>query len=166
MSGGVRRGVGRPFLLRRTPSPHQGPVWAVTERITITAAQRDALYDQILARLSGASDLWMLIRTEQFAEADRLGRAISDDLRLILDDLGWGDGGGEEVRLTTPPDVLRRALSRHCHDALHREASEIPERVEARREMDEARERNHQIVRACRRVLAELDLAEGPPGRR
>lgn len=132
----------------------------LSKQISVTVEQRDALYEQILARLSGVNDLWMLIQTERFEEAGQLGRAVSDDLQLAIDDLGWGDGDGEEVELTTPPEVLRRALSRHCHDALRREATEIPERMETRQDMDEAKERNEEIVGACRRVLAELDLAE------
>lgn len=129
----------------------------MTESLTITAEQRNALYDQILDRLSGVGDLWMVIAAGRFEEADRLGRALSEDLRLIVDDLGWGDGDGDPVELTAPPDVLRQALDRHCHDALRREASEIVERIETRGEMRQTRERNRQIVAACCGVLAQLD---------
>jgi hypothetical protein len=75
---------------------------------TVTAAQRDALYDQILDRLSGIGDIEVAIRAENYDAAERIGREYSDDLRLLLDDLGVGDGGGGPVELTVPPEVLRR----------------------------------------------------------
>lgn len=132
----------------------------MSESIRITAAQRDLLYDQILGCLHRLRDLSMLIERERFEEADRLGLEISDDLRLVVSDLRWGDGSGEAVVLTSPPDVLRRALGRHCHDALLQEAEEERERASACEEMREAKERNGEIVSTCRRVLAELDLYE------
>lgn len=55
--------------------------------MTITAAQRDALYDQILDRLSGIGDIWMAASNEQFETADRLGREYRDESRPLLDDL-------------------------------------------------------------------------------
>jgi hypothetical protein len=63
--------------------------------LTITAAQRDALYDQILDRLSGIGDIELAIQLENYDAAERLGREYSDDLRLLLEDLGIGDGSGE-----------------------------------------------------------------------
>jgi hypothetical protein len=74
--------------------------------ITITAAQRDALYDQLLDRLIGIGDIQVPI------QAERIGREYSDDLRLLLDVLGSGDGNGEPVELSAPPKVLRRILPR------------------------------------------------------
>ena len=32
------------------------------------------------------------------SSAQRLGREFSDDLRLLLDDLGIGDGGGDQLK--------------------------------------------------------------------
>jgi hypothetical protein len=78
--------------------------------LAITAAQRDALYDQILDRLSGIGDIEVAIQSENYDAAERIGREYSDDLRLLLDDLGIGDGDGEPVELTAPPEVLRRIL--------------------------------------------------------
>ncbi len=81
--------------------------------VTITAEQRDALYDRILNRLSGIDDVWMAASSADYDTADRLGREYSDELRLVLDDLGWGDGpGGEAIELTTEVDVLRRVFGR------------------------------------------------------
>jgi hypothetical protein len=68
---------------------------------------------QILDRLSGIEDIWLAASTERYETADRLGREYSDELRLLLDDLGWGDGPeAQTVELTTAPDVLRRVFGR------------------------------------------------------
>lgn len=56
----------------------------------ITAEQRDALYDEILERLGGIDDIRMAASKGMFEMADRLAREYSDELRLVMDDLGWG----------------------------------------------------------------------------
>lgn len=130
------------------------------ESIKITADQRDLLYERILGCLHRLGDLSMLIERERFGEADRLGLEVLDDLCLVVSDLGWGEGSGEAIELTSPAVVLRRTLSRHCHDAQLQEAEEGRERATACQEMRDAKERNDQIISTCRRVLAELDLNE------
>ena len=57
--------------------------------IKITAAQREALYVQVLDHLSGIGDLWLAIDAGEYEKADSLGHAFADDLRLLLEDLGW-----------------------------------------------------------------------------
>ncbi len=122
--------------------------------LTITATQRDLLYDDILTRLSGIGDIELAVDQDDYVTARRLGMAFSDDLRLMSEDLGWGEKGPAGViELNTPPDVLRRALGRIRDVALGVDASEEKERAELR----ENAERNHLIVEACRQVLAELD---------
>jgi hypothetical protein len=37
--------------------------------------------------------VWLAVSHKNYDAADRLGREYSDDLRLVLDDLGWGEGG-------------------------------------------------------------------------
>jgi hypothetical protein len=120
---------------------------------TITAAQRDALYDQILDRLSGIGDIEVAIKAENYDDAERIGRDYSDDLRLLLDDLGIGDGDGKPVELTTPSDVLRRVLPRLQLLARNYTASLKPEMVE----VQELSERNRLVSEACESVLAGLD---------
>jgi len=121
--------------------------------LTITAAQRDALYDQILDRLSGIGDIELAIQAENYDDAERIGRDYSDDLRLLLDDLGIGDGDGEPVELTTSPDVLRRVLPRLRQLALNYTAALKPEMVE----VQEVSERNRLVSEACEAVMADLD---------
>jgi hypothetical protein len=121
---------------------------------TITAEQRDALYDQILDRLSGIGDVWIAVCSNRHDVAERLGREYSDDLRLVLDDLGgFGDGSGRPVELTTPPEVLRRVLGRLRDQAMSHDAITESERIEVR----ELEQRNRRVIEACRQVLADLD---------
>jgi hypothetical protein len=122
--------------------------------LTVTAAQRDALYDQVFDQLSGIGDVWLAASTENYEVATRLGREYSDDLRLVLDDLGWGEGSSGTIELTTPPDVLRRTLIRLRDAAASLDANQQDERAEVR----EAEERNRLVMEACRRVLTSLDL--------
>ena len=127
---------------------------------TISAEQRDALYDQILDRLSGIGDIELAIRSEDYDNAERLGREYCDDLRLLLDDLGLGDGNGEPVELTAPPEVLRRVLSRLRQIAEDHTAGLEPEWAE----IAALKERNRLVSEACVAVLASLDGA-GASGR-
>ena len=124
--------------------------------LTITAAQRDALYDQILDRLSGIGDIELALHKEDYETAERLGQEYCDDLRLLLDDLGFGEGSGEPVELSSPADVLRRVLPRLRQLAERHAASQEPEWVE----VNELRERNRLVSEACGTVLDALD-AEG-----
>ena len=120
--------------------------------VLITADERDALYDQIYVRLSGIDDLWFAAQAEDGESLDRLAREYVDDLRLVLEDLGWGEGDGEALQLTTPPAVLRRVLTRMQEQAEGARAAEAEEREESRlRE-----ERRQRLMQTCRRVLAEL----------
>jgi hypothetical protein len=122
---------------------------------TVTAAQRDALYDQILDRLSGIGDIEVAIRAENYDAAERIGREYSDDLRLLLDDLGVGDGGGGPVELTVPPEVLRRVLPRLRKLVLDHTAGLEPEWAE----VQGLKERNRLVSEACEAVLAGLDAS-------
>jgi hypothetical protein len=128
--------------------------------LTITAAQRDALYDQVLDRLSGIGDIEVAIQSENYDAAERIGREYSDDLRLLLDDLGFGGGNGEPVELTAPADVLRRVLPRLRDLAEGFTVSLEREWIET----SETRERNRLISEACEAILADLDGA-GASGR-
>ncbi len=120
--------------------------------LSITAAQRDALYDQILDRLSGIGDIELAIQTEDYEAAERIGRDYSDDLRLLLDDLGIGEGNGRPVELTAPPALLRRVLPRLRVHAENYTASLEPEWDE----VQELRERNRLVSEACEAVLGNL----------
>ena len=125
--------------------------------ITITVEQRDALYDQILDRLSGIGDIELAIQTENYEGAERLSQEYVDDLRLLLEDLGFGDGSGEPVALGSSPELLRRGLSRLREQAVRHAESIEPEWLEAY----ELRERNRLVSEACTAVLDGLDAENG-----
>jgi hypothetical protein len=120
--------------------------------LTISAEQRDALYDQILDRLSGIGDIEIAVQAAKFETAERLGRAYSDDLRLLVNDLGFGHGDGELVELTSPPDLLRRALARLRDLAEAHSASQEAELAA----VWELKDRNRLVAEACTSVLGEL----------
>lgn len=120
--------------------------------IEITPEQRDALYEQILIKLSGIGDVWIAVCAGDYETADRLGRAYSDDLRLVLDDLGWGDGTGEAVELRTPSDVLRRVFERLLDAVANQREAEQAQRIEVR----QIERRAKLVTEACARVLAGL----------
>lgn len=121
-------------------------------RLRVTEKERDALYQGTLDHLSGLGDLAMVIEAGDYEEASRLGRDFCDDLRFVLDDLGWGEGPGETVELTTPPDVLSRLLPRLESQAREAERQEEEERATAIRQQAE----NQSLREACRRLLEEL----------
>jgi hypothetical protein len=120
---------------------------------TVTPAQREALYDQILDRLSGIGDIEMAIEAERYDDAERIGREYSDDLRLLLDDLGIGRGDGRPILLTTSPDMLRRILPRLRERATNHTSSLEGETSEVL----EVRDRNNLVAEACEAILADLD---------
>jgi|SRR5215203_3962175 len=117
--------------------------------VRITAEERDALYEQIYVRLSGIDEVWLAAQARDFERANEVAREFCDDLRLILDDLGWGEGRGRPVELVTPPEILRRVLTRMQGKAEDLRVIEDEERADGRR-----REvRTQQLLKACRRVL-------------
>lgn len=122
--------------------------------LTITAAQRDALYEHLYIRLSGIEAVWFAVSAGDYARAENLGREFSDALLLVLDDLGWGEHRGEEeIELTTPPKVLRRVLRRL------RDAAALQIETEERERADRARtegEQNQLVKDTCESVLASI----------
>jgi hypothetical protein len=125
--------------------------------ITITAEQRNLLYDEMLERLSGIDDVRLAIERDDCEAAQRLGLIFSDDLRLVTEDLGWGeDAPSETIELGAPADVLRRSLGRLRERVEALDASEERERSELRKNQ----ERNQLVVETCRQLLAYLDEHE------
>lgn len=83
--------------------------------IAITAKERNALYGEIVVRLTGIDALYRAVDAEDFEQAERLGREFCDYLLVLLNDLGWGEvspSSPRDFELTTAPDVLRRVLER------------------------------------------------------
>lgn len=66
------RAVGPAAAHDRKYGPRRAP--------TITAGQRDAIYQQILDNLSSASDLSLLVAQDDLGAVRRLAREVADDL--------------------------------------------------------------------------------------
>lgn len=121
--------------------------------VTLSARQRDLLYDRILVHLSGIDDLWNAAMNDQFDVAERLGREFSDELRLVVDDLGWGERSSDEpLELTTPPDVVRRVIERIAAIVEAEDVAEEEERVALR----DAEEERRRLRETCSQVLRDL----------
>jgi hypothetical protein len=121
--------------------------------LTITAEQRDVLYEHILVRLTGINDINIALDQEDFAEAAALCDEFADCLRLLHDDLGWGDKSQGSIELKAPADVVRRSLSRV------KERAETEDRLEAKEsaELEERRRQNRLVRETCSFVLSELE---------
>jgi hypothetical protein len=78
--------------------------------ITIGAAQRDAIYDDVIHDLTGIGDIFICLENGDIDSANRLRRRFAADLRL-LDDLGWSATDERETfTLTMKPRRLDRVL--------------------------------------------------------
>lgn len=126
----------------------------MSDAITISSEDRDLLYHRIMIHLSGIDAVWLAAHHKDFAAADRLGRQFSGELQLILDDLGWGETRGDEpVRLTSPPEVVRRVVE-HLRDLASAEEAEDRKNREAVR-LDE--EESQEVRGVCDRLLGALE---------
>jgi hypothetical protein len=123
--------------------------------ITITAEQRDALYKEIYIGLSGIGDVWLAVCAADYDKAAELGRNYSDDLRLLLDDLGWGEGSEADVELTTASEVLRRVLGRLRRSAQRHGVRVDIELAKARKDHDHSQ----LVVETCDLLLERLRTA-------
>lgn len=55
--------------------------------VTITAPQRDAIYELVISGLAEIGRVWTFVEADNFAAGQAAGREVADDLRL-LDQLG------------------------------------------------------------------------------
>lgn len=113
LSRAWRRGVVVPGLLFGAPTEGSRPV-----PLTITRAERDAIYEIVIPRLTAIGDVWLCVKRGEFADAKKMGREFAEELRL-LEDLGWSETiDRDTVMLTVPADELARTVAR-----LHRRAA-------------------------------------------
>jgi hypothetical protein len=119
---------------------------------SISAEQRDALYELTLDQLSGIGGGESAPVTEEEIGVQVLGQECSDDLRLLLDDLGVGHGNGGPVQLISNPDALRRTLPR-LQSLAELQAGRLDREFA---ESDRIRSRNLLVTQACDLVLREL----------
>lgn len=114
---------------------------------TISGEEREALYCRAVVRLNGIDALNSAIDEENFDAAHRLAQEFSDLLRLLWEDLGWGEKDIGSVTLSTPPDVLARAagflreLARADRRLYEDERWKIQERVDEVASLEQTCER-------------------------
>lgn len=133
----------------------------MTGKIQISGEQRDLLYESLFVHLSGIDAVWLAASQQDFETADRLGRDFSEELRLVIDDLGWGEhrGGDEPVELTTSPAVIRRVVERVRTMA----DTEDAEQQKDRAELQEAERRTQLLRSTCDEILDECARQEPNP---
>lgn len=121
--------------------------------ITLPAKGRNVLREEVLECLEVAcSDLWIVAETDDAVATRTLAREVGDDL-LLLDEIEWERDADHEVSVALPKDLLRAALSRHCHRAFLRKGKDLPQEIAARWDS----ERNQLLISTLTRALAELD---------
>lgn len=120
--------------------------------IAITGRQRELFYGVIVSRLTGIDSVWWAVEAEEWEKAQHLGREFSDLLRLVVDDLGWGEEREEAIEFTAPPDVLQRGIEVVKREALVEDNEQRQKRLEVA-EMQIERE---DTVEACDQILAQL----------
>jgi hypothetical protein len=119
---------------------------------TITTAQRNVLYDDILVRITAIGDVLTVIERGEFDKAQKLADEFADYLRLLADDLGWGKLPEANIELKSPSEVLRRSMERLRRIAEIEDKEESEERAEV-----QAREARNVLMReTCDQLLAEL----------
>ncbi|MDX6599149.1 MAG: hypothetical protein QOE87_3036 [Gaiellales bacterium] len=120
--------------------------------LTITRAQRDAIYELVVTHLTAIGDVWGCVDRRQFATAKRLGREFAEDLRL-LEDLGWSEAIDQEaVVLTVPPVELTRTLAR-----LHKDAAEsLEDYVSRPKHEEQVAQRDLAASQALGELLSQL----------
>lgn len=114
---------------------------------TISAKQRNLVYDEVLVSLSGIDDVWRAVAAGDYDLAGRLGQEQSDNL-LLLSDLGWGSTASKPVELTTDRAVLQRIFRRIRNAVVERQAVGGLTAEEERH--------NHRLFETCAGVLDEL----------
>jgi hypothetical protein len=81
--------------------------------ITLNPEQRDALFSQIAIDLDLICDLQMAMSKGDEEECYRLGRRVSDALRLVVEGgLGWKEKTAEPSVLNLPEGEIRRTVTR------------------------------------------------------
>ena len=81
--------------------------------VTITAKVRDALYGEVVVRLTGIDAIYRVLQGGDYEKAQQLALEYSDLLIFVSTDLGWGESSHvHPIELTTPLEVLRRAVGR------------------------------------------------------
>ena len=127
---------------------------------TIDRDQRDGIYEVVRNHLGAIGDLWIALEeNEDFATAERLGRAFGEDFRLLAD-IGWRPQEEREAfAMTMPARELIELLDRLSDEAERVLLGAAAERESSRAEA--ATQARFQLgLDACEELLADLDEQE------
>lgn len=100
--------------------------------VTLQPAERDALWEHIVGNFSIFSDLELAIHRGDVETCSKLGRKVSDGLRLILDGgLGWQERTATATTLRLPDSELRSLMARVREEAVAMHQSRDAEEARA-----------------------------------
>lgn len=120
--------------------------------VTITRAQRDALYQEMLTDLTAVGDIYLALNNGDGTQARRLWQRFDPELRL-LDQLGWNPVESfDRFEIVLPDEVLVRALG----DLQDRAERAVGEHLDEPNESLQIAQRALQVLGACRGALSEL----------
>lgn len=106
--------------------------------ITLKPEQRDALFSQVSVDLGLIDDLQAAMSKGDEEECYRLGRRVSEALRLVVEGgLGWKERTAEPTLLKLPDAEIRRSITRMHQDVRAGIEYKRPELEESQAEWDE-----------------------------
>lgn len=138
---------------------HLLPRPGANRRPRITPEERRILWEEARTSLNGINDLERAVDREDWRDADRRAREFAP-LLVLCEDIGWERETEEDITLSSPPELLRRAFLRLREVARYLSSHHQAEIDEVSGELSEAR----MLERTCDRVLGELAVAGSAPG--
>jgi hypothetical protein len=106
--------------------------------ITLKPEQRDALFSQVSVDLDLIDDLQAAMSKGDEEECYRLGRRVSEALRLVIEGgFGWKERTAEPTVLELTDQEIRRTMTRMQQDVRAGIEYKRPEHEESQAEWDE-----------------------------
>jgi hypothetical protein len=109
-----------------------------TMAISLEPEQRDTLFSQVSVDLGLIDDLQAAMSRGDEEECYRLGRRVSEALRLVVEGgVGWKERTAEATVLKLPDAEIRRTVTRMHQDARAGIEYKRPDHEESQAEWDE-----------------------------
>ena len=106
--------------------------------VRLESEERDAFFMQVSVDLGLMGDLESAMKSGDEEECYRLGRRVSEALRLVVvGGLGWKERTAEMTVLNLPDEEIRRTVSRMERDVRAGIEYKRPEHEESQAEWDE-----------------------------
>jgi hypothetical protein len=121
--------------------------------VSLTSKERDAIFAQVEVDLGLLGDLQTAIGRGDEEECYRLGRRVSDALRLVVaGGLGWRERTRGATVLTLSDEEIRHTVIRMRGDVMAAIEHKRPEHEESQSEWDELAA----IEKACETTLDQI----------